>query len=497
MAKMTAEQFGQRVLELGLASPSEMQAVWSEAGTRDVGLADLQQYLLRRELLTNFQIERLLNGQKAGYFYGDYKVLYLVGSGTFARVYRASHTQNGRICAVKVLRRRFSDDREQTDRFYREGQIGLSLKHPNIVSVIDVYSREFTHFIAMEFVEGRNLREFTRARRRFSATEATKLMHHIARGLDHAFQRGVHHRDVKMSNVLVTSRGQAKLVDFGLASADASMSDDVIASLPNARSIDYVGLERVTDVRKDDARSDIFFLGCIYYHLLSGHPALMETKDRIQRLNRSRFRDIRPIHELSPELPLFVAMVVNRAMALDPSRRYQDPGSMLVDLKRAVNQLEGADKAAAAGNKTYSPDSDLTSREGIDEEGRPHTLMIVESDPEMQNFFRDRLKRNGYRVLVTADPQRALERFWDDIETAQLVLISSGRLGEPALETFNQLGQDPRTQDLPALLVLGESHAQWADRAQTASHRLVARMPVKLRQLRELLVQLLERREES
>ncbi|MFV2069044.1 MAG: serine/threonine-protein kinase, partial [Pirellulales bacterium] len=328
MAKASAEQLAQRALDLDLISESQLRDLWSETGSRNISADGLQTLLVRRELLTNYQIERLLAGHRTGFVYGDYKVLYLVGTGTFARVYRAADRETNRLAAVKVLRRKFSDDPEQTDRFFREGELCRTLKHPNIVPVFDVHSQAATHFIVMEFVEGRNLREFIKVRRTMDPSEATKLMRGVANGLDYAFQRGISHRDLKLSNVLVSSRGQAKLADFGLAGADGNLSDEALAKLVNPRTIDYAGLERATGVRKDDARSDIFFAGCIYYHLLSGRPPLVETRDRIQRLSKTRFLEIPPLHEIAPDIPFSCALVVNKAIEFDPEKRYQTPGEM-------------------------------------------------------------------------------------------------------------------------------------------------------------------------
>ena len=107
-------------------------------------------------------------------------------------------------------------------------------------------------------------------------------------------EHGLTHRDLKLNNVLISSSGQAKLVDFGLAAMDEVLVDDALADLPNTRTIDYAALERATGVRKDDTRSDIYFLGCIFYHMLTGQSPLSETKDRLQRLSKQRFLDVIP-----------------------------------------------------------------------------------------------------------------------------------------------------------------------------------------------------------
>ena len=110
MATITsAEQLGQHTIDLNLVDESQLQSVWSELGTRNVSLTEFQQELLRRNLLTNYQVDRLQRGLRTGFFYGNYKVLYNVGSGTFARVFRATHQITGKLFAVKVLRNRFSN----------------------------------------------------------------------------------------------------------------------------------------------------------------------------------------------------------------------------------------------------------------------------------------------------------------------------------------------------------------------------------------------------
>ena len=306
------------------------------------------QTLVRKEILTNFQVEKLTKGEKLGYFYDKYKVLYHVGSGTFARVYRAVHTETGEVRALKVLRKRYSEQPDFFNRFDREGKVGIKLRHPNIVRVDDVVSHGNVHYMVMEFVEGQNLRDFVKIRKKLHPLEATRLMMDITDGMRCAFENGLTHRDMKMSNILVSSRGQAKIVDFGLAGMDESLPEADQDGMLNARSIDYAALERMTGVRKDDTRSDIYFLGCIYYNMLTGVPPLMETKDRVQRLSRQRFVDVQPILKLEPTLPHCVSMVVNKAMTLDPEQRYQSPAAMLVDLEIVNRRLQEISQAASA-----------------------------------------------------------------------------------------------------------------------------------------------------
>lgn len=497
MGLQSAEQIAQRAYELDLLSDRQLQTVWAELGHQTVTGEQFVRTLLRREFLTNYQVERLLKGERSGFFYGDYKVLYLVASGSFARVYRAAHRETGKVVALKVLRRRFVDDVAQDasatrEQFYREGQMGRTLRHPNIVPIHDVVSEGRTHYLVMEFVEGHNLREFLKVRKKLDPIEATRLVIDIASGLVYAFGRGVSHRDLKLTNVLVSSRGQAKLVDFGLAGIDESVDDGAEA---NPRTIDYAGLERATGVRKDDQRSDIYFTGCIYYHLLTGRPPLQETKDRIQRLSKQRYLDVEPILSVEPTLPRSVAAVVAKAMELDPEKRHQTPTELLVDLQMTLDRLQKGGDAAVEEAAQAAPAADGDERARWEALLLPQSMrrsvMFVESDSQMQDRFREGMKRAGYRVLLTSDPERALARFKESTTVADCVVFSSSVLGERCLEAFNQFGQRAETSKIPALLLLGERQRAWKSRAETSDHRIVLSMPIKLRQLRDLLTKII------
>ena len=492
MSEPTAEQFAHRAFDVNLLNERQLDAAWGEFGTRNVDAEEFRNLLLRKELLTNFQVEKLLRGERTGYFYGDYKVLYLVGTGTFARVFRAVNVNTDRIVALKVLRRRWSEDPEKTEQFLREGEMGTALRHPGIVPIYEVHSDKRQHFLVMEFVEGQNLRHFVRVREKVEPLEAAKLMIDIAGGLAYAFDRGVTHRDLKLSNVLVSSRGRARLVDFGLAAVGAgNMSDEKLAEVANPRTIDYAALERATGVRKDDKRSDIYFAGGILYHMLTGVAPLRETRDRLQRLSITRFEEIVPITKLDPTLPVPLAIVVNKSMELNPQRRYQTPAEMVDDLQMARKRImqaaeTGEDISVAkkgdADEEMLRPKSDDNSSG----EGHGKTILVVESDVGMQDVLRKQLKKHGYRVLVIGDPQRAIARFQDQ-HVADCVLFCSNHIGDSALKSFNEFGSLERTRRIASILLLGEKQHSWQGKAQTSTHRDVLAMPVGMKALRSAI----------
>ena len=308
----TSEQLAQRALDVNVVDDGQLQSVWSELGSTTAPLGDFQQALLRSGLLTQYQLERLMNGYRTGFFYGDYKVLYCVGAGTFARVYRASHKQTGKMYAVKVLRSRYSNPKATDAKtgksnkpfielFRREGEIGIQLKHPNIVEIHEIYSHGLTHYLVMEFIEGQNLREFYRARRRFEPLEAAHIMEGVMSGLNYALAAGHHaprSEDVQRA-ALERRRTEARRLRPGRR---AGRSGRRLDRRHQQRTVDYAGLERA--IGRPQGR-------CAHRHFLlpaasstkcsAGNPRSAESRDRAQAGKARYTTEIKPILTLVPE----------------------------------------------------------------------------------------------------------------------------------------------------------------------------------------------------
>lgn len=487
--KWNAEDLSQRIFDLRLLDQRQLESVWGEIGSREVGVDDFCSRLLNKALLTNFQLDKVLKGDREGFFYGNYRVLYMVGAGTFARVFRAVHTKTKKVVALKVLRRRYRTEPEQVDLFLREAHMGEKLVHPNIVRIFDVSDNLQAPYMVMEFVEGQTLREFLKVRKRLDVATSVSLMIDVASALDYARKLGITHRDMKLSNVMVASNGKAKLVDFGLATMSEA-SDDKLLAAPNARSIDYVALERGTNVRKNDHRSDIYFAGCVFYHMMTGVAPLVETRDRLVRMSVSRFGEIKPATEIIPDIPIPVLTVLNHAMCFKPEERYQEPEVFLADLKRVKFVM---DKGEAEATDSRAEEKGVAKVQ-VDEqaEGLGKTVLVVESNHEMQNTLREQLKKRGYRVLITNDPARAIRRFEDEIRTAHCAIFSAQDLGMRAVEAFNQLGEGDTTADIPAVLLVDKHDKELTAAAKPDDHRLMLPIPLKIKSLREALIKLLK-----
>jgi serine/threonine-protein kinase len=487
--EFTPRSLTQRCIDLELATSQQIDRLWGELRTDQVSLDEIKSLLLRKGLLTNFQLDRMLTGERLGYFYGPYKVLYMIGAGTFARVFRAVHRDTGKVVAIKVLRRRHRDQLAQIEQFLREGRMGLELRHPNIVTIYEIVNDPRAPYLVMEFVEGETLREILKIRGKFDALDGLRVIQDVCAGLDFAFQRGITHRDMKLSNVLVHSSGRCKLVDFGLAALADVSSPEAIADCPSARAIDYAALERGTAVRKGDPRSDIYFVGCMFYNVLSGKSPLFETRDRLHRLNVTRFLQIEPLGDVAPGLPDFVYAICNKAMEFQPDKRYQTPGQMLSDVEAAIKRIQNPESEVPASTNSLIDAEPIDPEERM--EGQGKTVMIIENKAELQDLLREKLKKRGYRVLVFSDPERGLARFSpEETIPADCVVLCAVDLGNHALEAFNTLAQQEHTKNIPVIMLADPRQQHIIRGAKTSDHHVLLPMPLKVRELRQALVQL-------
>ncbi len=492
---MNAEQLAQRILECRLLESRQTNEVFSALGSRGVSVDEFKTFLLSHEYLTNWQLKRVEGGHKTGFFYGNWKVLYLVGSGTFARVYRSTHVKTGEVKAVKVLRNRYTDDPITRERFLREAQTVMKLRHPNIVPIYEVEHQRGRIYMVMDFIEGQNLREFVGAHGKIRFMTALEVTRDLLCGLDYANQRGITHRDIKLSNVLLSSSGRACLVDFGLAAADDH--EDKRSGFFNPRSVDYAGLEKTTGAPRNDKRSDLFFAGCNLYHMIAGEPPLFETRERMKRMGSDRYREIPPLATLVPNLPHRVVSLVNRMMALNPEDRHQTPREALDDTLAVIDAIKSGNVDRydpALVEKEAAEYAQLKTRVY---EGQNKVVLVIESSMSVQDTLRTKLKKIGYRTLIFGDPVRALERFRDldpaEGMPADLMVFGCAGLGVSAIEAFNMFQAMPCSENIPSILLVREEQMrEYLSRIKLdpARHKLLG-LPVKFPLIRAALRQLL------
>lgn len=470
MADLDATTLAQRACHLGLVTVEQVRECTHEMERNVSDAQGLLRVLERKGFLSPWQSQKLLKGDKDGYFLGGYRLLYRIASGTFGRVYRAEEPRTGVVVAIKVLRHRWSEDAHCIELFHREGKVGMLLQHDKIVRTLavnqDPTSKQY--YMVMEFVEGSNLRDFLGIRKKLAPAEALSILEDAAGGLAYAFSKGLTHRDIKLTNLLIDARGTAKLTDFGLATIYSSMMMDDDTKVE--RTVDYAGLEKATGVRTGDTRSDIYFLGCVMYEMLSGRPPLEMTKNKTVRMQKQRFHGIQPLTGEDFGGPQSVVHLVETMMQIDPLRRYQTPAQLLEAIKECRRDLEGKGTEAGAASRS---------------------VFIVEANEKLQDVIRTKLKEVGFRVLMSADPSRALLRFQQHPFDA--LVIDAGSAGREGVNAFSDILLESERIKRPCacVLLLSEDQAAWGEQMPPNPQMGILVRPITLKQLYTKLCELL------
>src|SRR5213596_1736947 len=290
-------------------------------------------------------------------FDGRYRIIRKLGAGGMANVYLAEDQELGRRVAIKILDDRHAADNSFIERFRREAKNAAGLSHPNIVSIYDRGEAEGTYYIAMEYLDGRSLKELVVARGPLPIPDAIDATRQVLHALRFAHRKGVVHRDIKPHNVMADADGRLKVTDFGIARAGASQMTEAGSIIGTAQ---YLSPEQARGAAVDQ-RSDLYSVGIVLYELLTGTvPFNGETPVEIAMRHLSDTP--RPPSVLRPEIPPDLDMVVLRALAKNPEDRFQTAEEMDAELDRvaagtgvtaetadaATAVLSGADAALAS-----------------------------------------------------------------------------------------------------------------------------------------------------
>lgn len=466
MSFQTLDELQQALVDLELVTPQQLNLAMVEVGglNRDAGA--LLKALEKLGALTTYQLSRLNKGETDGLVLGRYKLLYRNASGSFARVFRACSLDDGTMFGLKVLRQRWASDPNFVKQFHREAEICRRLRHKNIVPIYEVGEDRGEHFLTMEFIEGGNLREFLKIRGQCSPIESAQCLLDMAEGLEYALSQGMTHRDFKLTNVLMSSDGVCKLVDFGLASG--SFGDSGLEE-GNLRALEYATLEKGTGAPIDDPRTDLYFLGGVTYELLAGSPPYPPTKDRGERKQLSRYTNVRPIRSVAPNVPVVLAEIVDHLMRVNPNDRFQSPTEVVLATRKAFKSLGVAPRDAMNRG--------------------PKTVLCIENRPKYQNVLRDYLTKNGYRVLMMTDLQRGLARLQNAPTDALLLMADS--ISDGSSEGYDALLRWKKSSNTAVVAILTAKQQGWKKTLEDAGSTRVLIQPVQLRDIRQGLESLL------
>ncbi len=517
MAQIDIDSVVDQLTLIGLISREQYREARAEA--EDGSPEALIRVLMRKGWLTSWQLERLKKGDPSSFFFGNYRALFHLAEGTFARVYRGQHNENGSSAAIKVLRQRFVTMPEAVMRFHKEAEAGMRLRHPNIVQLDDQGQQDGRHYMIMEYVEGMNLREFLKLRIRIKDREAVPLMLGLARALEYSHDQGVTHRDLKATNVLISNSGVAKLVDFGLATIDNDQGRH--HGILSQRTVDYSALERTCGSTKGDPRSDIYFLGCVFYHMLTGQVPLedSESKDPLKKMLKRSFGVIRPIseHRYPPEEAL--ATIIEKMMKMDLKARYQTMHAVVADLEEYQASIDPEVAELRAFGRKYDSQPEIGTEPEVEEAAEeeqpggellteergeifePHqnevkaidtkSVLCVEAQAEIQDALRKNLARMGYRVMLVADAERAAERYLESPTDA--VIFDADGLGAETIDSLTDMHDKAKEDGRPfvALVVHGPRQAALKDKLPSCDQLIVLVKPIKMKQVQDAITELL------
>lgn len=288
-----------------------------------------------------------------------YELIEKIAEGGMARVYRGRDLLLKRTVAVKVLKDQMTGDAAFIRRFEREAQSAAALSHPHIVNIHDVGEQDGTYFMVMEYVDGKNLKEYIREKGRLPAHEAVNIARQIADALEQAHKAGVVHRDIKPQNILFSHEGKVKVTDFGIAIAGdgvtVTVGDEIIGS------VQYIAPEQARGGLAGK-QSDLYSLGIVLYEMVTGKVPF-DGESPVAVAMKHIQEQIVPPKQLVPDLPESLEHIILKAVQKDSAERYTSAAELLEDLFYSEdNGVPGVNPARTRTNKDGNEDDDAILR---------------------------------------------------------------------------------------------------------------------------------------
>ncbi len=459
---------------------------------------------------------------------GEFKMLELLGEGGMGAVYRAHQESLARDVAVKLLPERLTQNARFVQRFYREARSAAGLVHPNVVQIYSMGQDEEhgVHYYAMEFVRGKDISQLIKSGVRFSVDQALTIVIQVAEALSAAAEAGIVHRDIKPANIMLTARGQVKVMDFGLAKMVQHDDLDVTEAGTIVGTANYMSPEQGTG-KELDFRTDIYSLGVVFYELVAGRtPFKGDNPSAVIYMHV--YEEPRKPSQFNPKVPPSADRVILRMIAKDPKDRFASPEQLLAELRKLKLELAGQGGRAAPPRRTASgrfvavapaaptpprrtPSGRLTAQppagspepqaaprppapsvvktRTVQERARTGSVVICDSSEYNRRMYRTALQ-NDFALAAAASGKQCLDILGEgrpDVLVLDVALRDGGAF--PVLDRLRHA--KPPTS---VVVITGDNSRVTLDRLSRYGPAAVLVKPVKLRELRSRVMEVIAKR---
>lgn len=387
----TADTFRKNTIESRLLSAEEIDYALADLPPNqfpDNG-EKLARELIKRKLLTPFQAQEIYSGRIKTLVLGNYVVIEKLGQGGMGLVLKARHRLMKRLAAIKILPAAAAKDADAIARFQREFFAAGQLQHANIVTAYDADESRGVHYLAMEFVDGKDLGSYVKATGPMNPLLAMRCILQAAKGLEYAHRQGVIHRDIKPQNLLIDGEGNVKILDMGLARFEAlagAPSTELTSTGAIMGTVDYMAPEQAINTKDADGRSDIYSLGATLWFLLTGRP-MYHGDSLMARLLAHRDAPIPKLAEACPGVPRALTSVFEQIVAKTPATRFATMTQVITTLEPLVAGNQGEESGLSVADTLYRDPRLLAFFENLEAEKQTKVFappIIVQPDSNDQ-----------------------------------------------------------------------------------------------------------------
>lgn len=374
--------------KLGLITPDIAEELLTQVNSGTNRLIDTK-ILIQKNYLTAWQISKILAGDGTMLLFNGYHLLSPIGLGKIGRTYKAKKIDTGEVVALKVLRKRHTTNSSETLKFLRQGEILKDISHPNIVKTLDLFcgTKNIPPYLALEWIKGGSIYDWLEIKSFLSCPEACLIMEELSKAFLYLQKMGISHGNFSGAKVLLDGTSRPKINNFRYG----SIFDPATGQIKNQDSLsfDYAGLGRHTGATSTTTQSDIFFAGCLFYHLLTGKSPLPGSFQKRKEMYESEQFKFIFNTEFEKTLPSETLPIIKNMISIDPKTRYTD----FLQVQIAIQSIRKKIHAEYGSNQS---------------ENGSTIFLVIRSDHK-RKLIKAYMQNRGFRILQANNLEQALD----------------------------------------------------------------------------------------